>query len=87
MKLIEDYKPELEGVLPKNECARLVRTDKTIPKQLLKNFAGIPIDAAGDVFGQIYEYFLAEFVRSEGQRAESSSRRDPLCGGSTCLCC
>jgi type I restriction enzyme M protein len=68
MKAIEDYKPELEGALPKDEYARLIRTDRTIPKQLLKNFANIPVDATGDLFGQIYEYFLAEFARSEGQK-------------------
>jgi len=31
MKAIEEYKPELEGVLPKDEYAALTRTDKTIP--------------------------------------------------------
>lgn len=70
MQDIEQYKPELEGVLPKDEYARLTRDPKTrtIPNQLLKNFANIPADATGDLFGQIYEYFLAEFARSEGQR-------------------
>src|SRR5437660_12054384 len=47
MKAIEEYKPELEGALPKDEYARLIRTDKAIPKQLLKNFANIPVDATG----------------------------------------
>ena len=70
MQAIEQYKPELEGVLPKDEYARLTRDPKTktIPNQLLKNFANIPADTAGDLFGQIYEYFLAEFARSEGQK-------------------
>ena len=68
MKAIQEYKPELEAVLPKDEYARLTRTDKTIPKQLLKNFSNIPADATGDLFGQIYEYFLAEFARTEGQK-------------------
>jgi type I restriction enzyme M protein len=68
MQSIEEYKPELEGVLPKDEYARLTRTDKTIPNQLLKNFANIPNDAARDLFGQIYEYFIAEFARTEGQK-------------------
>lgn len=68
MKLIEDNKPELEGVLPMDAYASLTRTDKTIPKQLLKSFADIPQDASGDVFGQIYEYFLGEFAKSEGQK-------------------
>ncbi|WP_163907598.1 HsdM family class I SAM-dependent methyltransferase, partial [Proteus mirabilis] len=38
-----------------------------IPKDLLKLFSDIPVDATGDVFGQIYEYFLANFALSEGQ--------------------
>lgn len=70
MKAIEEYKPELEGVLPKEEYFRLTRDPKTrtIPNQLLKNFANIPADFTGDLFGQIYEYFLAEFARSEGSK-------------------
>jgi type I restriction enzyme M protein len=70
MKAIEEYKPELEGVLPQQEYSRLTRDEKTknIPNQLLKNFANIPADFTGDLFGQIYEYFLAEFARSEGSK-------------------
>jgi type I restriction enzyme M protein len=70
MESIEDYRPELEGVLPKDEYFRLTRDPKTktIPNSLLKNFANIPADTTGDLFGQIYEYFLAEFARSEGQK-------------------
>jgi len=70
MKSIEEYKPELEGVLPKDEYFRLTRDEKTktIPNQLLKKFADIPPDSDGDLFGQIYEYFLAEFARSEGSK-------------------
>jgi type I restriction enzyme M protein len=70
MKAIEEYKHELEGVLPKDEYFRLTRDEKTrtIPNQLLKTFADIPADTDGDLFGQIYEYFLAEFARSEGQK-------------------
>jgi type I restriction enzyme M protein len=70
MKAIEQYKPELEGVLPKDEYFRLTRDQKTknIPNQLLKNFANIPADFTGDLFGQIYEYFLGEFARSEGSK-------------------
>jgi len=68
MKAIEEYKPELESVLPKDEYAALTRTDKTLPNQLLKIFADIPANTTGDLFGQIYEYFLSEFARSEGQK-------------------
>ena len=82
MKSIEEYKPELEGVLPKDEYFRLTRDEKTknIPNQLLKTFANIPTDFGGDLFGQIYEYFLAEFARSEGSKGgEFFSRRDLSC--------
>ncbi len=70
MESIEEYKPELGGVLPKDEYYRLTRSDKSgkIVKDLLKTFANIPSEAAGDLFGQIYEYFLAAFARNEGQK-------------------
>lgn len=68
MEAIEEYKLELEGVLPKDEYVPLTRTDKTIPAQLLKSFSDIPRDANGDVFGKIYEYFLGNFALSEGQK-------------------
>ncbi len=68
MVAIETHKPELKGVLPQDEYFRLVRReDKSIPKRLLKNFSDIPADATGDMFGQIYQYFLAEFALAEGQ--------------------
>ena len=35
--------------------------------RLLKNFADIPKNASGDMFGQIYEYFLGKFAMAEGQ--------------------
>jgi len=67
MEAIEEYKPELKGVLPQDEYFRLTRTDKTIPQKLLRNFSNIPKDATGDMFGQIYEYFLGNFALAEGQ--------------------
>jgi type I restriction enzyme M protein len=55
--------------LPQDEYFRLVRKPeyRGIPKQLLKNFADIPKDVSGDMFGQIYEYFLGKFAMAEGQ--------------------
>jgi type I restriction enzyme M protein len=69
MALIEEYKPELKDTLPQDEYFRLVRKPeyRIIPKQLLKNFADIPKNATGDMFGQIYEYFLGEFALAERQ--------------------
>ena len=75
MSSIEVTKPELLGSLPQLEYDRFNRSDKgeineaqrLIPKQLLRLFNDIPLDATGDVFGQIYEYFLANFALSEGQ--------------------
>jgi type I restriction enzyme M protein len=65
---IETHKPELKGVLPQDEYFRLVRSDdNSIPKRLLKNFSDIPADASGDMFGQIYQYFLGNFALAEGQ--------------------
>ncbi len=68
MASIENTKPELRGVLPQEEYDRFTRSPKNqhIPKDLLKLFSDIPVDASGDVFGQIYEYFLANFALSEG---------------------
>jgi type I restriction enzyme M protein len=69
MEAIEEYKPELQGSLPKDEYYRLTRTEDTkhLPFDLLRQFDNIPDDATGDVFGQIYEYFLGKFALSEGQ--------------------
>lgn len=64
---IEKYKPELDGILPRDEYVPLTRTDKTIPSQLLKTFSNIPRDASGDILGKIYEYFLGNFALAEGQ--------------------
>lgn len=69
MEAIEQYKPELAGSLPKDEYYRLTRTPETkpLPFELLRQFDNIPDDASGDVFGQIYEYFLGKFAMAEGQ--------------------
>ena len=67
MSSIEEYKTELSGILPQDEYFRLTRTDKSILKRLLQTFQNIPDDADGDLFGQIYEYFLSEFALAEGQ--------------------
>ena len=66
MKAIEQYKPELDGVLPKDEYFRLTRDEKTknIPNQLLKTFANIPADLGGDLFGRSEERRVGKECRS-----------------------
>ncbi len=68
MELIELHKPELQNSLPKDEYFKLYsKDDRGLPKSLLKIFADIPESASGDIFGKVYEYFLAEFALAEGQ--------------------
>jgi type I restriction enzyme M protein len=64
MKAIEAENEELKDVLPKT----YTRIDNDTLIALLKTFSEIPMDVEGDMFGNIYEYFLGEFARSEGQR-------------------
>jgi type I restriction enzyme M protein len=54
----------LKDVLPKT-YTRL--QDETLIA-LLKIFNRVDMDVEGDVFGKIYEYFLAQFAMSEGRR-------------------
>ena len=63
IKDIEEHNSDLKGILPKT-YTRL--TDETLIT-LLKTFNEIPNDIEGDVFGKIYEYFLANFAMSEGR--------------------
>jgi hypothetical protein len=64
MKAIEAENDDLKGVLPKTYSA----FEKGTLVTLLKQFAAIPMDIGGDVFGKIYEYFLGEFARAEGSK-------------------
>ena len=65
MKAIEADNPDLKDVLPKSYN----RFEKDLLVSLLKTFSEIPMDVECDVFGKIYEYFLGEFARQEGNRA------------------
>ena len=64
MRDIEKYNPQLAGVLPKTYNI----FTGTLLKELLKKISEIPASVDYDAFGRIYEYFLGEFARSEGQK-------------------
>ena len=70
MKSIEQENRELAGILPQDFTALSSRPSENsrILLTLLKNFNQIPDDIEGDAFGEIYEYFLGEFARAEGQK-------------------
>ncbi len=40
----------------------------TLLKELLKKVSEIPVSLDYDAFGRIYEYFLGQFARTEGQK-------------------
>jgi type I restriction enzyme M protein len=64
MREIEKFNPQLGGVLPKTYHL----FTGTLLKELLKKVSEIPASADYDAFGRIYEYFLGEFARTEGQK-------------------
>ncbi|NBO91326.1 MAG: SAM-dependent DNA methyltransferase [Planctomycetia bacterium] len=64
MAAIEEDNEILKGTFKAN----YQRIDKPALKTLLKRFNDFPVDADGDLFGKIYEYFLGEFARKEGQK-------------------
>jgi type I restriction enzyme M protein len=61
---IEKHNPQLAGVLPKTYNL----FTSTLLKELLKKVSEIPATVDYDAFGRIYEYFLGEFARTEGQK-------------------
>ena len=64
MRDIEKHNPQLAGVLPKTYNL----FTSTLLKELLKKVSEIPATVNYDAFGRIYEYFLGEFARTEGQK-------------------
>lgn len=64
MKAIEKENEDLKGILPKTYN----RFDNNLLVELLKAMSSIPADIEGDAFGKIYEYFLGEFAKKEGQQ-------------------
>ena len=70
MKSVEEENRDLAGVLPQDftSLSSKPAENNRILLTLLKNFNQIPDDIDGDAFGEIYEYFLGEFARAEGQK-------------------
>jgi type I restriction enzyme M protein len=64
MRAIEADNPDLKDVLPKTYN----RFENSLLKELLKTMNSVPMDIEGDAFGKIYEYFLGNFARAEGQK-------------------
>ena len=64
MREIEKHNAQLAGVLPKTYQL----FTGTLLKELLKKVSEIPATSDYDAFGRIYEYFLGEFARTEGQK-------------------
>ncbi len=63
MKALEADNEAIKDALPKT----YTRFDNDILKGLLKNFTSIDFGLGSDIFGRIYEYFLNEFAKTEGQ--------------------
>jgi len=63
MKALEADNEAIKDALPKT----YTRFENSILVDLLKNFSNIRFDIGSDVFGRIYEYFLNEFAKTEGQ--------------------
>jgi type I restriction enzyme M protein len=61
---IEKHNPQLAGVLPRSYQV----FSSTLLKELLKKVSEIPASLDYDAFGRVYEYFLGEFARTEGQK-------------------
>ena len=74
MKALEKENESIKDALPKSFTV----FDNDILASLLKNFANIRFDIGSDVFGRIYEYFLTEFARSEGQGGGEFFTPSPL---------
>jgi type I restriction enzyme M protein len=64
MSEVEKFNPQLAGVLPRS----FQLFTSTLLKELLKKISEIPVSLDYDAFGRIYEYFLGEFARTEGQK-------------------
>ena len=60
MEEIEKENPKMEGVLPKDVYAQLVPEEEPeLLSNIVRIFKDIPENSTIDIFGEIYEYFLA----------------------------
>ena len=62
MALVEAHNEDLKGVLP--------RSYNKLPNPTLVELLRLmaPLELEGDAFGKVYEYFLGEFAKAEGQK-------------------
>jgi type I restriction enzyme M protein len=70
-KAIEEAMAAIEAendVLKGTFKAQYQKIDNASLKVLLKRFAEFEVDEAGDKLGKVYEYFLGNFARAEGQK-------------------
>jgi type I restriction enzyme M protein len=74
MRDIEKHNSQLAGVLPKTYNL----FTSTLLKELLKKVSEIPARVDYDAFGRIYEYFLGEFARTEGQKGGEFYTPSPI---------
>jgi len=74
MRDVEKQNPQLSGVLPKT----YELFSSPLLKELLKKVSEIPATLDYDAFGRIYEYFLGEFARTEGQKGGEFFTPSPL---------
>jgi type I restriction enzyme M protein len=63
MKALEAENEAVKDALPKT----FTRFNNDTLKSLLKKFNDIDFSLGSDIFGRIYEYFLNEFAKTEGQ--------------------
>ncbi len=74
MRDIEKHNAQLAGVLPKTYNI----FNSTLLKELLKRVSEIPVSLDYDAFGRVYEYFLGEFARTEGQKGGEFYTPSPI---------
>ena len=59
----EKENAKMDGVLPKEVYGQLVPEEEPeLLSKIIRVFKDIPEDISIDLFGEIYEYFLGEFV-------------------------